>query len=102
VLGPLQAAQALGDDGGDGRKRILDAVVQFLKDQLLKLVGRLALSGVDTGLGKQTPRISCRALPERAPARRSHSVPTSPETSYRTRLTSSGLSTGGSASSSLV
>jgi len=60
--------QALGDDGGDGRKRILDAVVQLFKDQLLKLVGRLALSGVDTGLGKQTPRIDLRLRQEKPQA----------------------------------
>lgn len=54
---PLQVAQALGDDCGDGRERVLDAVVQFFEDQLLQLVGCLALFGIDTGLGKQAPRI---------------------------------------------
>ena len=54
VLGAWQSAQALRDDGADGRERILDAVVQFLEDQLLQLVGRLALPGVDAGRGKQT------------------------------------------------
>ena len=29
-------------------------MVQFLQDQLLQLVGRLALPGVDAGRGKQT------------------------------------------------
>ena len=32
---------------------ILDAVVQLFKDQLLQLVGRLALAGVDAGLIEQ-------------------------------------------------
>jgi hypothetical protein len=45
VLNPLQVAQALGDDCGDGRERVLDAVVQLFEDQLLQLVGCLALSG---------------------------------------------------------
>ena len=53
VLNPLQVAQALGDDCGDRRERVLDAVVQLFEDQLLQPVGCLALSGIDTGLGKQ-------------------------------------------------
>jgi len=32
-------------------------VVKFFEDQLLKLVGRLALLGVNTGLSEQFPRI---------------------------------------------
>jgi hypothetical protein len=32
VLNPLQVAQALGDDCGDGRERVLDAVVQLFED----------------------------------------------------------------------
>jgi len=51
-------AQTLRDDGANGRKRILDTVVQFFEDQLLQLVGRLALPGVDAGRGKQTPRVN--------------------------------------------
>ena len=94
VLGSGQAAQTLRDDGADGRERILDAVVQFLEDQLLQLVGRFALPGVDAGRGKQTPRIDlglreqkpqadilfrefvlvlCRLLAERGSVRRSAS-----------------------------
>ena len=57
VFSSLQIAQALGDDGADGRERILDAVVQLFEDQLLQLVGRLALPGVDAGLGEQTAGI---------------------------------------------
>ena len=57
VLGSRHMAQTLRDDGADGRQRILDAMVQFLEDQLLQLVGRLALPGVDSGRGKQAPRI---------------------------------------------
>ena len=57
VPGFGQVAQALRDDGADGRERILDAVVQLLEDQLLQLVGRLALPGVDAGRGQQTLRI---------------------------------------------
>ncbi len=53
VLGARNAAQALGGDGADRRQGILDAVVQFLEDQLLKLVRRLALSGVNAGLSQQ-------------------------------------------------
>jgi len=57
VLNPLQVAQALGDDCSDGRERVLDAVMQLFEDQLLQLVGCLAFSGIDTGLGKQAPRL---------------------------------------------
>ena len=57
VLGAGQVAQALRDDGADGCECILDTVVQLLEDQLLQLVGRLALPGVDTGRGQQTLRI---------------------------------------------
>ena len=57
MLGGRHMAQTLRDDGADGRERILDAVVQLLEDQLLQLVGRLALPGVDAGRGQQTPRI---------------------------------------------
>jgi hypothetical protein len=58
MLGSRQMAQTLRDDGADGRKRVLDPMVQFLKDQLLQLVGRLALPGVDACRGKQTPRVN--------------------------------------------
>jgi hypothetical protein len=47
VLGALHIAQALGGDGADGRRRILDAMVKFFQDQLLQLAGCLALAGVD-------------------------------------------------------
>ncbi len=57
VFSPLHVAQALGDDGANGRDRILDTVVQLFKGQLLQLVGRLALPSVDAGLGKQTPHV---------------------------------------------
>ena len=57
VFSSRQIAQALGDDGADGRERILDAVVQLFEDQLLQLVGRLALPGLDAGLGEQTAGI---------------------------------------------
>ena len=57
VPGFGQVAQALRDDGADGCERILDAVVQFLEDQLLQLVGRLAFPGVDAGRGQQALRI---------------------------------------------
>jgi hypothetical protein len=50
---PGHVAQALRGDGTDGRQRVLDAVVQFFQDQLLQLVGCLALLGVDAGLGQQ-------------------------------------------------
>jgi hypothetical protein len=53
VLSGWQVAQALRDDGSDGREGVLDAVVQFLEDQLLQLVGRLAFPGVDAGRGEQ-------------------------------------------------
>ena len=57
VFGALHVAQALGGDGADGRERVLDAVMQFFQNQLLQLVGRLALLGVDAGLGEQTQGI---------------------------------------------
>ncbi len=34
-------------------------MVKLFQDQLLKLFGRLALLGVDTGLGEQFPGIDC-------------------------------------------
>ena len=68
MFSPLQVAQALGDDGSDGRERILDAVVQLLEDQLLQLVGRLALPGVDAGLGQQTAGIDLGLLKEKPQA----------------------------------
>jgi hypothetical protein len=49
----LQVAHALGNDGADGRERILDAVVQLFKDQLLQLVGRFAVPGIDAGLASK-------------------------------------------------
>jgi hypothetical protein len=57
VLDVSCVAQALRGYGADGRQRILDAVVEFFQDQLLQLVGRLALLGVDAGLGKQSLRV---------------------------------------------
>ena len=57
VFGARHIAQALRGNRADGCERILDAVVQFLEDQLLKFVGRLALLGVNTGLGEQFLRI---------------------------------------------
>jgi hypothetical protein len=45
----LQAGRAgSADDGADGRKRILDAVVQLLEDQLRSLSAARA-PGVDAG-----------------------------------------------------
>jgi hypothetical protein len=57
MLGLGHVAQALRGDGADGGERILDAVVEFFQDQLLQLVGRLALLGVDAGLGEQFLRV---------------------------------------------
>ena len=53
VLGAGHVAQALRGNGADRRQRVLDAVVQFFQDQLLQLVGRRALAGVDAGLIEQ-------------------------------------------------
>ena len=50
VLGARHVAQALGGNGADRRQGVLDAVVQLFQDQLLQLVRRLALAGVDAGL----------------------------------------------------
>jgi hypothetical protein len=68
VFGARHVAQALGDNRVDGRQRILDAVVQFLENQLLELVGRLALHGVNTGLGEQFPRIDFGLLKQQPKA----------------------------------
>jgi transposase len=38
-------------------ERVLDAMVKLLQDQLLQLVGCLALAGIDAGLSEQTPGI---------------------------------------------
>ena len=54
---PLTGRATLRDDGADRRERILDTVVERFEDQLLQLVGRLSLPGVDAGRGKQTPCI---------------------------------------------
>src|SRR5450631_3595925 len=54
MLGALHVAKALGGDGAHGRECILDAMVKLLQDQLLELVGRLALAGVDASLSEQT------------------------------------------------
>jgi len=54
VLGALHVAKALGGDGADCRERILDAMMKLFQNQLLELVGCLALAGVDSGLSKQT------------------------------------------------
>ena len=57
VFGAGHVAQALGGNRADGCERILDAVVKFFEDQLLKLVGRLAFPRVNTSLSEQLPRI---------------------------------------------
>jgi hypothetical protein len=57
VLDARCVAQALRGDRADGRQRVLDAVVELFEDQLLQLVGRLALLGFDAGLGKQSLRV---------------------------------------------
>ena len=67
VFSSLQSARALGDDGPHSRERVLDAVVQLFKDQLLQLVGRLALPGLDAGVGEQTAGVDlglCKKKPQ--------------------------------------
>jgi hypothetical protein len=51
-----------------GRERILDAVVQLFKDQPLQLVGRLALPGLNAGVGKQIRSIDLGLRKEKPPA----------------------------------
>jgi len=53
VLNTGRCPEALGRDCADGGKRILDAMMQFPKDELLQLVGGLTLPCVDPGLQKQ-------------------------------------------------
>src|SRR5690349_366169 len=45
--------EALRSDGADGGESVLDAMMQFTKNELLQLVGGFALLGVDPGLRKQ-------------------------------------------------
>src|SRR5450631_2082548 len=54
MLGALHVAKTLGGDGAHGRECILDAMVKLLQDQLLELVGRLALAGVNASQREQT------------------------------------------------
>ena len=61
VPGFGQVAQALRDDGADGCERILDAMVQLLEDQLLQLVGRLALASMPAVASKLCASISACA-----------------------------------------
>ena len=49
----VEARKLWDGDGADRGKRILDAMMQFAKDQFLQLVGGLALLGVDAGLLEQ-------------------------------------------------
>ena len=53
VLDAGRRPKALRRDGADGGQRVLDAMMQFAQDQLLQLVGGLALLGVDAGLRQQ-------------------------------------------------
>ena len=53
VLDTGRCPQALRRNGADGCKRILDAVMQFLQNELLQFVGSFAFLGVDAGLRKQ-------------------------------------------------
>ena len=53
VLDAGRGSQALRRDGAHGRERILDAMMQFIENELLQLVRGLALLGVDAGLREQ-------------------------------------------------
>jgi hypothetical protein len=67
MFGAGHVAQALRCNGAHGRKRVLDAVVQLFQDQLLQLVGCLALLGVYSGLGQQFPGVDfglCQQQPQ--------------------------------------
>jgi hypothetical protein len=57
LLDALMAAQALGHDRCDGRERVLDAVMQLLENQLLQRAGRIALPGLDAGLGQHARHV---------------------------------------------
>ena len=53
MFGARGVAQALGGNGTHSRQGVLDAVMEFFQDKLLKLVGRLAFPGVNSGLSEQ-------------------------------------------------
>ena len=53
VLDTDRRPQALRGNGAHGSQGVLDAMVQFFQDQFLQLVGRLALFGINAGLGQQ-------------------------------------------------
>src|ERR1019366_9193517 len=68
VLDAGCGAQALRGDGAHRCQRVFDAVVQFFQNELLQLVGGLALLGVDTGLRQQRLGIDARLLKQQAEA----------------------------------
>ena len=60
--------QALRCDGADRRQRVLDAVMQLFKNELLQFVGGFALLGVDAGLREQHLGIDTGLLEQQAKA----------------------------------
>ena len=61
-------AQALRRDGADHRQRVPDAVVQFFQNELLQLIGGLALLGFDAGLRQQRPGVDSGLFEQHAQA----------------------------------
>src|SRR5664279_3031376 len=68
VLDAGCGAQALRGDGAHRCQRVFDAVVQFFENELLQLVGGLALLGVDTGLPQQRLGLDARLPKQQAEA----------------------------------
>ena len=58
MVGTRCIAQTLRRDGADRRQRVLDAVVKFFQDELVKPVGGFALLGVDAGLVSRCSTLS--------------------------------------------
>jgi hypothetical protein len=60
VLKAGGVTQALGGNRNDGRQRVLDAVMQFLEQQTLQLLGGFVFRGINASLSQETRRVYAR------------------------------------------
>jgi hypothetical protein len=58
--------KTLRRDGADGSERVLDAMMQLTENELLQLVGSLALLGVNAGLREQGFGVDAGLLQQQA------------------------------------